>query len=60
MQLILKNNSYTLDEFNERFLFFQIRILDISMDSEKDIPMEHTRKMKNLLNLMLFFHKKTI
>ena len=36
------------------FLFFDICILDPTMNTEKDIPMKHTRKIENLLNLTLF------
>ena len=34
--------------------FVHICILDLSMDAERDIPMKHTRKMKNLSNSTLF------
>ena len=36
------------------FLFFETCILDPSMDTDKNIPKKHTRKMKNLLNMTLF------
>ena len=34
--------------------FFDIRILDPTMDAEKSIPMKHTKKMKYLLNITIF------
>ena len=40
-------------------LFFDICILEPSMDAEKDIPMKQTGKMKYLLNITIFMHMVT-